>query len=90
MEIFKIIAEKVCHAICPMNYKIVVQQAKMKDEDTFMFTLGGDDNEEVTVDFWPEKYIIYIDGRFLLSEEWDPTMTVDGIAADIIDGLRYR
>lgn len=88
MEIYKIIAEKVCHAICHMNYKIVVHQAKMKDEDTFTFMLGSD--EQVTVDFWSYKYIIYIDGKYLLQEEWDPTMTVDGIADDIIGCLRYR
>lgn len=88
MEIYKIIAEKVCDAICHMNYNIVVHQAKMKDEDTFTFTLN--DDTEVFVDFWSDKYFIRIDGEFSLSDNWDPTMTVDGIADDIIDCIKYR
>lgn len=88
MEIYKIIAEKVCHAICHMNYKIVVHQAKMKGEDGFTFTIA--DDTEVFIDFWSTKYIIYIDGKSLVSDNWDATMTVDGIADDIIDCLRYR
>lgn len=88
MEIYKIIAEKVCHAICHMNYEIVDHQAKMKDEEGFVFTLG--DDTEVFIDFWAEKYLIYVDGKFLISESWDPTMTVKSIADDIIDDLKYR
>lgn len=88
MEIYKIIAEKVCHALCHMNYKIVVHQAKMKDDDTFTFMLN--DDTEVFIDFGTEKYLIYIDGEFLISENWDPTMTVDDIADDIIDCLKNR
>lgn len=88
MEIFKIIAKKVCHAICHMNYEIVVHHAKMKDDDTFTFMLN--DDTEVFIDFWAEKYLIYIDGEFLISENWAPTMTVDAIADDIIDCLKNR
>lgn len=88
MEIYKIIAEKVCHAICHMNYEIVDHQAKMKDDDGFTFTIS--DGSEVFVDFWPDKYIIYIDGKSLISDNWDTIMTVDGIADDIINCLRYR
>ena len=88
MEIYKIITEKVCHAICHMNYKIVVHQAVMKGDDGFTFTLN--DDTEVFVDFWSTKYIIYINGKKLLSEEWNTSMTVDGIADNIIDGLRYN
>ena len=90
MEIYKIIAEKVCNAISHTKYEIVVHHAKMKDDDTFTFTLGGDDNEEVDVVIWPDRYFIHIDGELLLSEKWRTYMTVDGIADDIIDGLRYR
>lgn len=88
MEIYKIIAEKVCNAICHEKYQIVDQQAKMIDDEGFVFTLCSD--EEVFIDFWAEKYLIHIDGKFLLSENWDPTMTVDHIADDIIDDLKYR
>lgn len=88
MEIYKIIAEKVCHAICHMNYNIVVHQAKMKDEDTFTFTIS--DGNDVDVEFWSEKYVIYIDGEFLISDEWKTNMSVDGIADEIIGNIRYR
>ena len=88
MEIYKIIAEKVCHAICHMNYKIVVHQAKMKDEDTFTFTIS--DDTEVDVVIWPGRYFIHIDDKLLLSEKWDTNMTVDGIADNIIDSLKHR
>lgn len=88
MEIYKIIAEKVCHAICHMNYEIVEHQAKMKDEDTFTFTLS--DGSKVLIDFWSDKYVIHIDGKFLLDEEWDTAMTVDGIADNIIACIKYR
>lgn len=88
MEIYKIIAEKVCYAICHMNYKIVVHQAKMKDEDTFTFTLSDDTDVDVVI--WPERYFIHIDDKLLLSEKWGTHMSVDNIADSIIDCLRNR
>lgn len=89
MEIYKVIAEKVCHAICHMNYEIVIHQAKMKDEDTFTFTLN--DDTEVDVVMWPEKYFIHIDDNPLpLSGKWGTNMSVDDIADNIIGCIKYR
>lgn len=88
MKIYKIIAEKVCQAICHMNYKIVVHQAKMKGENGFTFTIH--DGSEVFIDFWNDKYVIYIDGKYSLPEDWNTTMSVKDIADGIIDGLRHR
>lgn len=87
MEIFKIIAEKVCHAICHMNYEIVEHQAKMKGDDGFTFTITG--GSEVFVDFWNDKYVIYIDGKYSLPEDWNTIMSVDDIADSIIGNLKY-
>lgn len=88
MEIYKIIAEKVCHALCHMNYEIVENQAKMKGEDGFTFTIC--DGSEVVVDFWDNKYVIYIDGKYFLPEDWNTIMSVDDIADDIINSLISR
>lgn len=88
MEIYKIIAEKVCHAICHFKYNIVVEQAKMKGDDGFTFTIT--DGSEVFVDFWNDKYVIYIDGKYSLPEDWNTIMSVDDIADDIIDCIKYR
>lgn len=88
MKIYEIIAENVCHAICHMNYEIVVHRAKMKDEDTFTFTLNDDTDVDVVI--WPGRYFIHIDDKLLLSEKWGTHMSVDDIADGIIDGLKHR
>lgn len=88
MKIYKIVAERVCNTIRQMNYKIDVHHVKMKDEDTFTFTLN--DDTEVDVVIWPGRYFIHIDGELMLSEKWGTNMSVDGIADEIINNIQYR
>lgn len=87
MEIYKIIAEKVCPYICHKNYKIVVRRAKMTRKDTFMFIMS--DNIKVEVEFWEKAYLVHINGRYRYYEKWKTTISVNGIADNIIDGLKY-
>ncbi len=60
----------------------------MKGDDGFTFTIT--DGSKVFVDFWNDKYVIYIDGKYSLPEDWNTIMSVDDIADDIIDCIKYR
>lgn len=88
MENYKIIAKKVCQTICHMNYNIVVHQAKMTREDTFMFMTS--DNIKVEVEFWSKAYLVHYNGRYRYYDKWNTDMSVDDIANSIIDHLKYR
>lgn len=83
MEIFKLVAQKVCHAICHMNYPIVKHQASMVNE--MAFKLKTVDDKIYTVTFFDNE--IWIERkrkRIAASFKWTVCSTCDELADEIV------
>lgn len=84
MMIYELVCDKVCHAICPMAFGIVENQAEMQRgirRDTFTFNMRG---EKVTVEFNPGSYYITINGGKFRECAYSNENETDGIAYDIV------
>lgn len=87
MNITKLVAQKVCHAICHMNYPIVVNQAIMdKDEVSFQFdTIYNTHIHVIFADDGPNRIAVYKkttnEGSSIY---WETDWTIDDIADEIV------
>lgn len=84
MKIFEIIAQKVCYAICHMNYDIVKHQAEMLKYDDSSFTVETTDDKIYTICFFSENIWISRHRTRILDIDWFTTDTIDDIADKIV------
>lgn len=90
MKIFEIIANKVCHAICHMNYEIIKHQAEMLKYDESSFTMETTNGKIYIVSFFNEKIWISRHLTRISTIDWCTTDTIDGLADKIVAEIRSK
>lgn len=83
MEIFKIVAQKVCHNICQMIYPIVIHQAVMNNNET-TFEFDTIYNVHIKVEFGDNKIVVYTETNKGSLIYWGTDWTINDIADEII------
>lgn len=89
MKIYELIANKVCHAICHLNFKNVKHQAKMLKNNDASFTFEIVDSETYTVVFFANEIKILGDNKRSTSLPWNTWNTCDELAEQIIEEISF-
>lgn len=88
MEIFKIVAAKVCHAICHMSYPVVKHQATMVNDMSFKFKTVN--NKIYTVTVFDNEIWIAKNRTRIATFKWTVCSTCDELADSIIAEIESK